>query len=101
MFARKHLLRWLTTPYRQPVRFPNSERVFIRTGIGYRLRLLHHLVELYMLAATGKQVDHSNQHGGYRLHVRSHCAPRPLRPVMDIRRICPPALLYINRIPNN
>ena len=25
MFARKHLLRWLTTPYRQPDPLPNSE----------------------------------------------------------------------------
>ena len=24
MFARKHLLRWLTTPYRQPHPLPNS-----------------------------------------------------------------------------
>ena len=27
MFARKHLLRWLTTAYRQPDPFPNSAQI--------------------------------------------------------------------------
>ena len=37
--------------------------------------ILHRPVVLYALAATGKRVDHSNQRGGYRLHVRNRCAP--------------------------
>ena len=27
MFARKHMLRWLTTPYRQPDPLPNSAKI--------------------------------------------------------------------------
>ena len=77
MFARKHLLRWLTTAYRQPEPLPNSRACIYPCR---HRRLIAHPappVELYALAATGKRVDHSNQRGGYRLHVRSRCAISP------------------------
>ena len=96
MFARKHLLRWLTTAYRQPEPLPNSGACIYPCR---HRRLIAHPappVELYALAATGKRVDHSNQRGGYRLHVRSRCAPQYLRPVVYIRRIRLPVLLYIS-----
>ena len=121
MFARKHMLRWLTTPYRQPDPLPDSAKIcpiksnHFSTEPSSNDRLAEALrtrnprwttralwyppapSQLYTLAATGKRVDHSNQHGGYRLHIRSRCAPQHL---CHIRFACVPSLIPAFGLPH-
>ena len=80
MFTRKHKVRWLTTPYRQPDPLPDSRACIYPRRHRRLIAILYRPVELYALDTTGKRVDRSNQRGGYRLHVRSRCAPQHLRP---------------------
>ena len=77
MFARKHLLSWLTTAYRQPDPLPNF-RACIYPRRHRRLIACPAPPGRVVRARRHWEASGSrNQRGGYRLHIRSGCATSP------------------------